>query len=249
MSAAPSSAYQLLTWKDPVASGKVLGAIVASLLLLKINVVNHLFHLAYIGLLISAAAEYSGKLATGQGFVTKYLGKPKSQSSVLRESVLPSLANLAETLESRFHQVVYAQDIEATLRTAGVSYILFKLTSWFSLYSLVFASVVLAFSVPVVYQKNKKEIDAAVAHYTKLAKEKAAPVLDAVAKKTGPIGSFIQTKFPTRTAGSTVGTSSVEEPSTGYTSGASQFPKVPATNPSVSEVVEDATEKVPEPSL
>lgn len=260
MSAAPSSACQLLTWQNPVATGKVFGSIIAALLLVKINVVNHLFHLAYIGLLVAAAAEYSGKLATGQGFVTKYAGAPRSHSKVIKDSVLPSLASLAEALEAKLHKVIYAQDIEATLKAAGVSYILFKLTSWFSVYALVFASVVVLFTGPYVYQKNKKEIDAAVAQYTKIAKDKsseyincaqtkAAPHIDAFIKKSGPVGSFIQSKFPTRTAGSTVGTAPVEEPTTGFTSGSSQFPKVPASTPSVSEVVDEAEEKVPEPSL
>lgn len=260
MSAAPSAVCQLLTWQNPTATAKVFGAIIAALLLVKINVVNHLFHLAYIGLLVAAAAEYSGKLATGQGFVTKYVGAPKSQSKVFRDSVLPSLATFAEALEAKLHKVVYAQDVESTLKAAGVSYILFKLTSWFSVYSLIFASVILAFTGPFVYQKNQKEIDAAVAQYTKIAKDKsseyincaqtkAAPHIEALIKKSGPVGSFIQSKFPTRTAGSTVGATPAEEPTTGFTSGASQFPKVPASTPSVSEVVEEAAEKIPEPSL
>lgn len=235
------------------------GAIVAALLLVKINVVNHLFHLAYLGLLAAAAAEYAGKLATGQGFVTKYAGVPKSHSKVFRESVLPALASFAECLESRLHTVLYAQNIEATLKAAGVSYILFKLTSWFSVYTLLFTAVIAAFTGPFIYQKNQKAIDAAVAQYTKIVKDKsaeyvkcaqtkAAPHVETLIKKSGPVGSFLQSKFPTRTAGSTVGTTPLEEPTTAFTSGSSQFPKVPASTPSVSEVVDESV-KTPEPTL
>lgn len=250
--ASPSSICALLTWKDPVATGKVLAVILAALLSVKINIFNHLFHLAYVGLLVSAAAEYSGRILTGHGFVTKYLGKPKSHSRTFRDSVLPVLADAAEALESHVYRVGFAQDLESTLKAAGISYIMYKLTSWFSLYSLVFAAVLLAFSGPYIYTNNQKEIDAAVAQYTKCAKAKTTeltacakskmgPHLDALAKKTGPVGSFIQSKFPTRTAGSTVGPNTTPAtPSTATTTGASKFPDVPSSAPqTVHEFVDE----------
>lgn len=46
------STCSLLTWKDPVKTGKVFGSIVAALLVLKtVNLFNLFFRLAYIGLL------------------------------------------------------------------------------------------------------------------------------------------------------------------------------------------------------
>lgn len=42
----------LLTWKDPVKTGKVFGTIILTLLVLKtVNLFNIFFHVAYIGLL------------------------------------------------------------------------------------------------------------------------------------------------------------------------------------------------------
>lgn len=255
----PASGCELLTWKNPAATGKVFGAIVAALLLVKVNFVNYLFYAAYLGLLVSAAAEYSGKLVVGQGFVTKYRGTPKTYAKCFNDNILPAVADAVSCLESKLQKIVFAQDIELTLKAAGLSYILYKLTSWFSVYSLVFSAVILAFSVPPVYQANKKEIDAAVAQYSKLAKEKTAefsacaqkklaPQLEALAQKTGPVGSFIKSKFPTRTAGSTVGAAPakpVAEPSTGVTSGSSQFPEVPSVTHKV-DIVDEVKAAVAE---
>lgn len=194
-------------------------------------------------------------MVTGQGFVTKYKGSAKSYAQCFNTNVLPHVADFTEQLEAQFNKIVYAHDIESTLKAAGLSYILYKVTSWFSLYTLIVVSVVLAFSVPAVYFKNKKEIDAAVAQYSKLAKDKsgeyaklahakAAPHIDTLVKKTGPVGNFISSKIPTRTAGSTVGDKHFEEPASATTSGASKFPDVPATTPattsSFEEVVADA---------
>lgn len=268
----------LLTWKDPVATGKVFGALVAALVLVKINFVSFALHVLYLALLASAAAEYAGKLVTGQGFITKYLGTtPESRAQTFRKSVLPAIGDAMGAAESHIYKVVFAQDIEATLKAAGAAYIAYKLTSWFSVYALACVSVLLAFSVPPVYMANKKEIDAAVAHYTKIARaktaeflelahKKAAPHLEAIAQKTGPLGSFIQSKFPTRTAGSTVNSkhaASVPEPTSGVSSG-SQFPLVPKDTPVGATEVDDlladvqaagekagahVPESVPEPTL
>lgn len=262
-----SSTSALLTWEDPVASAKVFGTLVAALVLVKVNVVPFALHVLYFGLLASAAAEYAGKLVVGEGFVTKYLGKgPKAHTETFRTKVLPVIGDAAGSAEAYIHKVVFAQDIESTLKAAGVAYILHKFTLVFSIYSLLCATVLLAFSVPPFYQANKKEIDAAVAQYTKVVKDKsaeytalahkkAAPHIDAISKKSGPLGSFIQSKFPTRTAGSTVNSPTAPvaatsaEPATGVSTGAS-FPSVPQTSPSgVSEVAPEINAEAPMSNL
>lgn len=266
----------LVTWKDPATTGKVFGGIIAALILAKVNIFNHVFHLLYLALLAAAAAEYLGRILTGQGFVKKYAGTPNVRADTFRKSVLPAVGDAAEAVEAEFHRVVYAQNIESTLKAAGVSYILYKLTSWFSLYSLIFATVLLTFSAPYVYQSNKKEVDAAVAQYTKLAKDKTleytalaqdkvAPHLETLAKKTGPVGSFIQSKLPTRTAGTTVGShaysstytphsgaaaTSVDEPAVGVTTGATKFPEVPShVSQTAPQSVTEAVDATIEPNL
>lgn len=269
-----SSLCSLLTWKDPVATGKVFGGLLLGLVLLKVNFINYIFYAAYLGLLVSAAAEYVGKLVTGQGFVTKYTAHAPSYSKFVNDSILPAIGRFATCAESKVQRIVYAQDIELTLKAAGVSYVLYFVTSYLSLYTLAIVSVVLAFTVPFLYVQNKDEIDAAVAHYSKIVRQKSseltdqahksvAPHLDTLAKKTGPVGDFIQSKFPTRTAGSTVGSGNdtsyntgagsepvaVEKPLEGAGSAASahatgsSFPSVPSGTPSgvVSEDPEPAS--------
>ena len=153
--------------------------------------------------MISAAAEYSGKLITGKGFLANFKPTGKLYAKRFNDEVLPELANFNVHLEESFNKIVYSHDIETTLKAAGISYILYKLTSWFSLYTLIFIFVVLIFTVPVIYKTYKKEIDAAVADITKTIKTKSAeftekahkaagPHIDTLIKKTGPIGSFIQ---------------------------------------------------------
>lgn len=212
--------------------------------------------------IVSAAGEYAGKLVTGQGFVTKYKPSSKTYAKTINESVLPSIGRGIEKLEEEFQKIVYSHDIETTLKAAGLSYILYKITSWFSFFTLLATSVVLLFTVPVIYVKNKKEIDAAVAQYSKLAKDKtaeytklaqdaAAPHVKTLVEKSGPVGSFLQSKFPTRTAGSTVGDAKaskfegvdVPTQSTASTTGSSKFPEVPTSSIKDDSTFEDLVEE------
>lgn len=219
--------------------------------------------------LAAAGAEYAGKLVTGQGFVTKYKPATKSFADKLNKEALPLIADFNVKLESEVQKIIYAHDLETTLKAAGISYILYKLTSWFSLYTLVITSVVLTFTAPAGYFHNKKQIDAAVHKYSECAKAKAgelyqvahksaAPHIETLIKKTGPVGSFISSKIPTRTAGSTVGASptayanKIDETTSATTTGSSKFPEVPKTTSEVEEIkteVAKATGEVPAPNL
>lgn len=247
---------QFFGWQYPLYTGKYLAFIVSVLLAVKVNFATYFFNVAYLALLAAAAAEYSGQLLAGQGFVTKYLGAPQSHAKCFRESVLPAVADTFECMEKRITDIVYVTDLEKTLKAAGVAYILHKITAFVSVYAMIWAGVVFMFSFPPFYQTYQDEIDAAVAKYTNCAKaqiqakaacakSKLCPLVSQLLEKTGPVGAFIQSKFPTRTAGSTVGESPVDktaEPATGFTSGASKFPEVAATEvpASVTEVEEKA---------
>lgn len=202
----------------------------------------------------------------GQGFVSKYKPTARSYAKRINDSILPHVADLNVKLESEVNKIVYAHDIETTLKGAGISYILYKITSLFSLYTLVFVAVVLLFTVPAVYVRHRKEIDAAIAEYTKIAKaktaeytklahEKAGPHLEALANKTGPVGAYIKKAVPNRTTGSTVGTdrsSTFEQStasSTGASTGASKFPDVPSSSlndSGLQEFVDEKKSQIPE---
>ncbi|KAI3406644.2 hypothetical protein KGF56_000490 [Candida oxycetoniae] len=211
----------LLTWKDPIYTGKVFGSLILGLVIFKtVNLVNIFFHVAYIGLLFSAVAEYSGKLITGRGFVTNYSKRFANSSCAekFNKEVLPSIAGFTVCFEKTIKKIVYAQDIESTLKAAAVSYILYKVTSYVTLFKLLITVIFSAFTIPFAYNNKQKEIDAFVSARTQCAKsqfqkllakikKEAGPHIDNLIKKSGPVGAFVQSKIPVRTAGSTVGDS------------------------------------------
>ncbi|KAH3670769.1 hypothetical protein OGAPHI_001285 [Ogataea philodendri] len=239
----------LLTWKDPAASGKVFGSIVGSLLLLNcglpIWVTRDLLLTVF---LVSALAEYTGKFATGQGFVTRFKPAYKNVVGKYADQYSGEAAKLIKEAEVKVQEVLYSKDIEQTLKVAGIAFIFYELTSFFSLWTLLLTATLVSFTAPVIYLGNKKQIDDAVVTYSKVAKdklaelfevlkEKAGPHLKTAEQKLGPVGSFIKSKVPVRTAGSTVGESPAATSATTATtstSASTTLPSVPSTHPAAS---------------
>lgn len=83
-----------------------------------------------------------------------------------------------------------------------------------------------------------------------MAQDKVSPHIDALVKKTGPVGSFISSKIPVRTAGSTVGEEIATEPeASATTTGASKFPEIPVESnqtPNIHEFVENEVKSSPD---
>lgn len=264
----------ILTWKDPVKTGKVFGTIIAALIVLKsVNLLSLFFRLSALVLVSSAVAEYAGKFITGSGLVTRFRPAYTNAVSVRGTKSLECLSKDLPAFETAVQKLVYAADTEKTLKAGALFYILFKITSWLSVYSIIFASTILSFSLPAIYERNQVQINAAVAEfshvasekageYSKIAQEKAAPYIKQADEKLGPVSKFIKQKYQVRTAGSTVADST---PIAATTSGAkvfstetvepvkatnpfetsttAEFPTVPETKPLLEEI-RDAANKV-----
>jgi hypothetical protein len=240
----------LLTWKDPVKTGKVFGAIVAALVVLKsVNLLNLFFRLGSYVLISSAVAEYAGKFITGTGLVTRFRPAYSSCASSQGVKRLNALSQSLPALEEAIQKLVYAANIENTLKAGALFYILFKITAWLSLYKLIFAATISSFSLPAIYEQNQVQINAALSEYSALAREKAgeysktaqekaAPYVKQVDEKLGPISSFIKQKYQVRTASTTVAAAadSIPEPTPAATTSGSKLTSetvesVKATNP------------------
>lgn len=179
-------------------------------------------HLATISTIILtipvlAATEFVSKVILKRGIVSSYKPASRSYATCFNKNALPFLADLNVRIEAEIQNIVNVTDIELTLKAAGICFLAYVLSSAFSLYSLLVAFVVLAFTGPVTYHTYKSEIDAQVSkHMTcaksqmckamKQAETKAKPYMDCVAKKAAPITKHLEGLLPntSRTAGSNV---------------------------------------------
>lgn len=202
---------ELLTWKNPAYTGKVLGLTLGGLLLFKaIDLVRIFFKISYITLLFSAGAEYVGKVFTGQGFVSNfYKNYSTSFAKPINKHLLPLIGELNVAIEHHLNYIVYSRNVETTLKFAGISYIFYQLTSVVSLFTLTVISVILLFTIPPAYLANKKQVDAFVGKYTACFKNQVGKGVEQLhdALKQTPVGPYLSKFAPRRTAGSTVGDS------------------------------------------
>lgn len=206
----------LLTWSDPAYTAKVFGSILSVLLIVKYtNFPSWFFYLTSLVLALSATAEYVGRVATGQGFISKIRPAPETAIGDFFASHASILADALRSGELDLQNLFAATDVSTTFKAAGLSYILYYVTYYFGLWTLAFWSTVVTFTLPKVYASNKTQIDAAAAEYTKHAKKFTADLTETVQKKiepavasakskVQPLLDQVKAKIPVRTAGSTV---------------------------------------------
>lgn len=213
----------LLLWKDPKKSGITFASILSFLLLVKyVNLVSLFFRISTFALLISAISEYLGKVVTGTGFVTKF--KPKQPNTRISEVIdyyAPHFVKISKNVEIKIQELYTSVNIESTLKFGVLSFILYKLTNSISIWSLLFTSTILLFTVPLVYSLNKEIIDkniikivnlvkSKIDENSKLVNEKYGPQIEKAKKSLKPILNLVESKIPVRTAGTTVGETSTK---------------------------------------
>lgn len=249
----------LLTWKDPKKSAITLGSILSFLLLIKyVNLVSLFFRLSTFVLLISAVAEYVGKVLTGTGFVSKFKPQPKACVGEVADYYAPHVVTILKKIEIQTQSLYTSVDVETTVRAGILSFFLYKLTSIFSLWSLIFTVTVLAFTVPPVYLANKEVIDknilkgvdfgkAKASEAYKTAEEKFGPQIEKAKKAAAPVLNLIESKLPVRTAGTTVGskttatsTDSTYVPSASTTSSAPHATSATTASTSAANIAKQA---------
>ncbi|SCU93796.1 LAFA_0F18250g1_1 [Lachancea sp. 'fantastica'] len=256
-----TSACELLYWKNPVETGKVFGgALVALLVLKKVNLISFLLRVLYTTMFTTASVEFLSNLFLGQGLVTRYgIKSCPDVVGFLKPRIDAFLTRVPPTM-TKFRTTLMAQSPKTTYKASGVLYVLSKLFSVLSVWSMLFIGTIGMFTVPVVYKTFQKEIDATVAQGVEAGRhhasalqstvaEKANPYVKQLDEKLGPVSGFIKSKVPaTRVGGSNVTAESstaklaadvpFEEPAQASTSSA-DFPTAPSTN--LGHIVTDET--------
>ncbi|AET39903.1 Rtn1p Ecym_5124 [Eremothecium cymbalariae DBVPG len=252
----------LLLWKNPVQTGKVFGGLLFLLLVLKkVNLITFFLKVGYSILFVNSTVEFVSKLVLGQGLTTKYGVKEcPNIVGMLRPKIEEFLVQFP-VYQAHVRRLVFAASPRQSFKAAGVLYVLHKLVSVLSLWTLVFIGVIATFTLPIVYKTYQKEIDGTVQQgvvlakqksieLQKIASEKAAPYMEQLDKRLGPVSQYLVPKGaaalggsksgsnasgpgPAATAPVSAGAGAVEEPSMATTTSAS-FPSVPATDVSAS---------------
>jgi len=168
----------LLSWNNPRASGIAFVSVILFIFAARyLNILRYGFKLTYLTLLVTLAAEATGKALFSRGFVTQI--RPRKYYTVPKET-LDSLTGDFHELINFFviesQRIVFAENVFASAAAflgAFISYYLIKIVPFWGL-CLIGTSV--TFLTPLIYKTNKELIDSQIAHASSIVNQQTEQV-------------------------------------------------------------------------
>lgn len=193
----------VLLWRDPKLSALVFGVCMLFfyLTLVKglsvLSVIGALSGLyLFIGAIVVRVNAYTG------GKLDKYVARPAPGTPLLRRDVMyravDTIVEEANDIGEEIRDVLYCEKVGVTALSLVVSVALYYLGKYCSVLVVLLVTTLASFTLPLLYEKNKKQVDDAVAKATdiaskkmemgrKVVEEKAIKARDVVAAKSAPL--------------------------------------------------------------
>lgn len=163
----------ILFWKNPVESGKVLGLSLLVIVLIKTLKFTSIVSLIYkVAFTFGVLNLVSSKIVKYQ-VITKYVQPSKYPNVVglIKPRIDNFLVNLP-TYQLQFTTFVFAEKPFETFKISSVLFLAVKLLNWLSFTTVLLLGILGAFSIPLAYHKNQKVVDAQVSKVSTLVSEK-----------------------------------------------------------------------------
>jgi len=219
------------------------------LILKKVNLLTFLLRVLYTVFLTTGTLEFASKLILGQGIVTKYGIKDCPNTVGFIKPYVDELLKQLPIKQAKMRMLVFAYVPKNTFKAAGVAFALHRFFSWFSVWTILFAADILAFTVPIIYKTYQKEIDAQLEcacktlkkesdKYSQLVCEKVRPHLE----KLGPLAKLCQSSSaaPNATSAKLAADVPIEQDSTtSATTTSADLPSVPKGVPAESATTKE----------
>ena len=195
----------LLLWKNPVETAKYfVGALAGLLILRKINLITFFLRFFYTVFFTTGCIEFFSKIILGQGLVTKYGIKDCPNTVGFLKPHVDEFLKQLPARQAKMRMLVFAYVPKNNFKVAACLYCLHKIFSWFSVWTVMFCSVIAAFTVPIVYKTYQKQIDDTVGKICALLKEKrdaytkvACKAAEPHLKKLEPLMKYLHVQPPT----------------------------------------------------
>ncbi|ANB12195.1 Rtn1p [Sugiyamaella lignohabitans] len=180
----------VLTWENPVRSGTVLAEILGVLIVLRYaNLVRLALRFTYIAIGVTGAAEFATRHLYGSstGFVSSY--RPSrfihlNQASIEKYASCATKAVVHSVNDAK--RLLDAEDLSLSLGSFITVFVLYVLTGFLSISTLLIISAVALFAVPPIYLQFQTEIDDLLAHFHKQAHEHYKNAHGQVMNAAGP---------------------------------------------------------------
>lgn len=192
----------ILLWRDPKITGIIFGA---DMLFFYLTLVRGLSVLSVCGLLFGLyltfrlAAFHVNKHMGGK--FDNYLARPPASTPLFRRDsmmhVVDTIVEEGNEISEQLRDIIYCDKMGVTAAWMFVALVIYVAGNWFSLVSVFFLASLAVFSLPLAYEKNKKQVDDALAKASdtasrhlesgrRAAAEQAVKLRDAAVEKSTP---------------------------------------------------------------
>lgn len=183
---------ELLSWKNPRASGIAFASIIAFIFAARyLDLIRYAFKLTWIALGVTVAAETTGKLLLNNGFASQI--RPRQYYTFPRETldnVIGDVHELINFFVIEAQRILFAENVGASAIagfSAFLSYYLIKIVPYWGL-ALIATTVV--FFVPLIYSTNQELIDHHLKNASDAINAQTAQVRDVAGKQAEQISSI-----------------------------------------------------------
>lgn len=152
---------ELLSWKNPRASGIAYAAIISFIFAARyLDLVRWAFKLTWVALGVTIAAEATGKLVLNNGLASQL--RPRRYYTIPRETLDSLIGDVHELINFfviEAQRILFAENLAASVAaglSAFISYYLIKIVPYWGLALL---STTVLFFAPLVYTTNQELID------------------------------------------------------------------------------------------
>jgi len=177
---------ELLSWRNPRASGIAYGSLVSLIFLFRyLDVLRWTFKLAYLTLGVTVAAEVAGKVLLSNGFATQL--RPRKYYTVPRETLDKLIGDVHElinffVIESQ--RIFFAENVYASAAVAFAAFLSYYLVKVVPYWGLAVIGTTVVFFAPLVYTSNQELIDNQLKQAGNLVNSQTAQLRSAAQKHT-----------------------------------------------------------------
>ncbi|CEJ84469.1 hypothetical protein VHEMI03483 [[Torrubiella] hemipterigena] len=180
---------ELLSWKNPRATGIAYASIVSLIIAARyLDVIRWAFKLSWISLAVTVAAEAAGKLVLNKGLASQL--RPRRYYTVSRETLDNLIGDVHELVNFfviEAQRILFAENIFASAAACAAAFFSYFLVKLVPYWGLAIIATTIAFFVPLVYTTNQELIDAHIKNASDAINAQTAQVRELAQKQADQI--------------------------------------------------------------
>jgi hypothetical protein len=177
---------ELLSWRNPRASGIAYASLVALIFTFRyLDVLRWGLKLTWMALGVTVAAEVAGKVVLNNGFATQL--RPRKYYTIPRETLDAAIGDVHELINFfviEAQRVLFAENVYVTAAAALSAFLSYYLVKIVPYWGLAVIGATVLFFAPLIYQSNKELIDAQLQHAGEIVSAQTAQLRTAAQKST-----------------------------------------------------------------